>query len=73
MLGPTQPDPTMDVSLLDICRTLVEDSPSKLFVGGLPCDWSEEQVKELFAPYGMIKSFNLVMDKGTGKSKVRLL
>jgi hypothetical protein len=29
------------------------------------------QVKELLAPYGALKSFNLVMDKNTGKSKVR--
>jgi hypothetical protein len=28
-------------------------------------------VKELLAPYGALKSFNLVMDKNTGKSKVR--
>jgi hypothetical protein len=27
-------------------------------------------VKELLAPYGSLKSFNLVMDKNTGKSKV---
>jgi len=29
------------------------------------------QVKELVTPYGMLQSFNLVMDKGTTKSKVR--
>lgn len=44
MLGPTEPDPTMDVSTLDIVKTVVQDSPHKLFIGGLPCDWSEEQV-----------------------------
>lgn len=63
------PDPTMDTSTLDICRTLVEDSPHKLFVGGLPCEWNEDQVKEMLLPYGLLKSFNLVMDKATGKSK----
>lgn len=31
------------------------------------------QVKELLAPYGALKSFNLVMDKNTGKSKVRVV
>mmetsp|Transcript_20487 Transcript_20487/g.44791 ORF Transcript_20487/g.44791 Transcript_20487/m.44791 type:complete len:465 (-) Transcript_20487:1227-2621(-) len=69
MLGPVTPDPTMDTSQLDICRTVVEDSPNKLFVGGLPCDWSEEQVKDLLTPHGGLRSFNLVMDKTTGKSK----
>lgn len=28
------------------------------------------QVKDLLMPYGALKSFNLVMDKSTGKSKV---
>lgn len=69
MLGPMNPDPTMDTSTLEICRTLVEDSPHKLFVGGLPCEWGEDLVKELLLPYGGLKSFNLVMDKSTGKSK----
>jgi hypothetical protein len=70
MLGPVTSDPTMDTSSLDMCRAVVEDSPSKLFIGGLQCDWSEEEVKGLLAPYGSLKSFNLVMDKVTGKSKV---
>lgn len=46
MLGPTEPDPTMDVSSLDIVKTVVQDSPHKLFIGGLPCDWSEDQVSD---------------------------
>jgi hypothetical protein len=44
MLGPPDPDPTMDLTALDIVKTVVLDSPNKLFVGGLPCDWTEEQV-----------------------------
>jgi hypothetical protein len=45
MLGPPEPDPTMDLTALDIVKTVVMDSPNKLFVGGLPCDWSEDQVR----------------------------
>ncbi len=45
MLGPPEPDPTMDLTALDIVKTVVLDSPNKLFVGGLPCDWSEDQVR----------------------------
>ena len=44
MLGPPDADPTMDLTALDIVKTVVLDSPNKLFVGGLPCDWTEEQV-----------------------------
>jgi len=69
MLGPPEPDPTMDLTALDIVKTVVMDSPNKLFVGGLPCDWTEDQVKELLLPFGMLKAFNLVMDKTTGNSK----
>ena len=141
MLGPTTADPTMDLTALDIVKTVVVDSPNKLFVGGLPCEWAEDQarvndspyklmveqharpaaasrrgmqllslliwqppkwiewsieratysmaskpkkdqhltaapscsqVKELLLPYGLLKAFNLVMDKSTGNSKARI-
>lgn len=60
----------MDTSGLDICRSTVEDSPNKLFIGGLPYENSEEEVRDLMASFGALKSFNLVMDRNTGKSKV---
>ena len=70
MLGPTDPSPALDLGGLEIVRTVVADSPHKLFVGGLPCDWTEEQVKEMLVPFGPLKAFNLVMDRATGNSKV---
>ncbi|PRW45747.1 chorismate lyase isoform B [Chlorella sorokiniana] len=69
MLGPTDPNPAMDLAGLEVVKTVVQDSPHKLFIGGLPCDWSEEQVKEMLLPFGQLKAFNLVMDRGTGNSK----
>ncbi|KAK9829508.1 hypothetical protein WJX72_006260 [[Myrmecia] bisecta] len=69
MLGPTDPDPGLDLSSLEIVKTVVHDSPHKLFIGGLPCDWTEDQVKELLSLHGDLKAFNLVMDKNTGNSK----
>lgn len=59
----------MDLSCLDICRSTVDDSPHKLFIGGLPYDYTEEQVRDLVGTYAAVKSFNLVMDRTTGKSK----
>ena len=50
VLGPTDPDPTMDLSSLDIIKTVVQDTPNKLFIGGLPCDWTEDQVCCLALP-----------------------
>lgn len=88
MLGPPDPNPTMDLSELRIVRTVVVDSPHKLFVGGLPCEWTSDQVrrvayrdvghthhpqvKELLLPYGPLRAFNLVMDRQTGNSKARV-
>ena len=69
LLGSTEPDPSMDAARLGAVRTCVPDSPHKLFVGGLPCDWDADRVKRLLAPYGRLLAFNLVMDKATGNSK----
>lgn len=69
LLGPLTADPTMNLSGLDICRSTVEDSPHKLFIGGLPYEYSEERVKDLIEHFADVKSFNLVMDRVTGKSK----
>lgn len=69
MLGPIEPSPALDLSGLDIVRTVVQDSPHKVFIGGLPCDWTEEQVTEMLVPFGTLKAFNLVMDRATGNSR----
>jgi len=52
-----------------IVSTNVPDSPNKIFIGGLPSYLNEEQVKELVASFGQLKSFNLVKDSETGNSK----
>lgn len=81
LLGPTQPDPTMNLDGVEIVKPAVSASqqvvgtattvpPNKLFIGGIPCDWASDKVKELLEPFGALKAFNLVMDKSTGNSKV---
>ena len=49
LLGPAVPDPTLALGHLAMCKTVVEDSWSKVFVGGLPSDWTDEQVRRLCA------------------------
>ncbi len=44
LLGPTEPSPRINLALLGVVNTLVEDGPNKVFVGGLPGYLSEEQV-----------------------------
>jgi hypothetical protein len=29
-----------------MCKTVVEDSPEKIFIGGLPCHFTDEQVRQ---------------------------
>eukprot|EP00026_Physarum_polycephalum_P003665 Phypoly_transcript_03678.p1 GENE.Phypoly_transcript_03678~~Phypoly_transcript_03678.p1 ORF type:complete len:266 (+),score=43.87 Phypoly_transcript_03678:944-1741(+) len=52
-----------------IVATNVPDSPYKIFVGGLPANLDEGQVKDLMQTFGPLKAFNLVKDIGTGLSK----
>ena len=39
---------------------------SKLYVGNLSYSTTEEQLKELFAPHGEVKSVKIIGDKGFG-------
>lgn len=64
-LGPvkaTRTIPTIDTAALGIISTKVEEGALKIFVGGLPKEISEEQIKNLLLNYGRLKSFHLVKD-----------
>lgn len=41
----------------------------KLYVGSLPYSVSEDDLKELFQPFGEISSIQLIVDKYSGQSK----
>lgn len=41
----------------------------KLFVAGLPNDFDDVDLKEMFELYGEVKSAKIVVDRATGKSK----
>ncbi len=41
----------------------------KLFVAGLPNDFDDVDLREMFELYGEVKYSKLVVDKATGKSK----
>ena len=45
------------------------NSPFKLFVGGLPLYLTDDQVRELVSSFGQLRAFNVVRDKVTGLSK----
>ena len=41
----------------------------RLYVGNLSYNITNQQLEELFAPYGQVKSAQVVMDRDTGRSK----
>lgn len=41
----------------------------RLFVGGLPYEATEDQLKQLFASAGTVASCNIIFDKFSGRSK----
>jgi len=52
-----------------VISTNVPDTPNKVFVGGLPPYFTEEQVKQLLQVFGELRAFNLVKDASGGNSK----
>lgn len=42
---------------------------SKIYVGGLPYEATEQELTALFATHGAVQSARIIMDKFTGKSK----
>ena len=41
----------------------------KLFVGGLPYAWDEDQLVDLFAEHGAVDSAVIIMDRETNRSR----
>ena len=68
-VNPTQAIPKLDVSSVGIISTQVEDSPFKLFIGGLPHEMQEDQVKTMLTRFGKLKSFHLVKERLDKNSK----
>lgn len=66
---PNKPTPKLDVSSVGIISTQVEDSSYKLFIGGLPHEMQEDQVKTMLNRYGQLKSFHLVKERSDKNSK----
>ena len=41
----------------------------KLYVGNLSFDVTEDQLREMFGPYGTVQTAQLISDRDTGRSK----
>jgi len=64
---PTEPERTEFVT--GIVSTNVPDTEHKIFLGSLPQNLTEAQVRELVSAFGELKAFNLVKDAGALISK----
>lgn len=42
---------------------------TKLYVGSLPYSTTEQQLQEMFAPYGSVQSAKVITDRYTGQSR----
>lgn len=49
--------------------TVVKDKRCTIFVGNLPLDSTEEELREIFSRVGVVESFRVVLDRDTKKSK----
>jgi splicing factor U2AF subunit len=49
---PKHPVPVINTVSLGIISTKVEEGPCKIFIGGLPKEFTDEQIKNLLVRYG---------------------
>jgi len=52
-----------------VVSSVVQDSAHKIYIGGLPTYFTEDQIKELLVSFGPLAAFNLVRDTATGLPK----
>lgn len=74
-LGPTTPSLNLNLEAIGLGNTGTtktqekDDTDDRIFIGGFPHFFTEDQVLDIMHPFGEIKTFDLVRDKSTGKSK----
>lgn len=67
--GNPRPPERFNPGILGIVSTQVSDGPSKVFIGGIPYNLTEDQIKSLLQSYGSLAAFNLIKEPSTGMSK----
>jgi splicing factor U2AF subunit len=72
-LGPTTPNSNLNlvaIGLSGVRSTLEnDDALDRIFIGGIPNFFNEEQVLDILRPFGEVKNFDLVRDKSSGFCK----
>jgi RNA recognition motif-containing protein len=52
-----------------VVGTNVTDGPNKIYIGSIPPQLTDDNVKEILSAFGQLKAFNLVRDPGSVLSK----
>ncbi|KAK7258269.1 hypothetical protein RIF29_32857 [Crotalaria pallida] len=70
-LGPSQPNPNLNLAAVGLIPGSAGglEGPDRIFVGGLPYYFTENQIRELLETFGPLRGFDLVKDRETGNSK----
>lgn len=69
LAGNPRPPDGFNPGVLGIVSTQVSDGPNKVFIGGIPYNLTEDQIKSLLQTYGPLAAFNLIKEPSTGMSK----
>ncbi|XP_022138691.1 splicing factor U2af large subunit B-like isoform X1 [Momordica charantia] len=67
-LGRSQLNPNLNLTAVGLTPKFAK-GPDCIFVGGLPCYFTEAQVRELLETFGPLRGLDLVKDRETGNSK----
>ncbi|OIV99708.1 hypothetical protein TanjilG_17518 [Lupinus angustifolius] len=70
-LGPSQPNPNLNLAAVGLIPGSAGglEGPDRIFVGGVPYYFTENQIRELLETFGPLRGFDLVKDRETGNSK----
>lgn len=63
------PTESLGVGAPGSISTIVADSPNKIYIGGLPTNMTDDQVKDILSAFGQLRAFNLIRDPSTLASK----
>lgn len=69
LIGRVEPPKGFNAGLLGVVSTQVSDGPNKVFIGGIPYNLTEDNVKELLQTFGSLAAFNLIKEPSSGMSK----
>ncbi|XP_002988434.2 splicing factor U2af large subunit B [Selaginella moellendorffii] len=69
LFGSSQPSPSLRLDKVGLVYRAHADGPDRIFIGGLPYEWGDAEVRQLLEPFGALRALDIVKDSYTRKSK----